>query len=329
MTRYLLGRVATLVPMLLGVCALTFWLLDLSPGDPALRIATRRTSGPPDLSQVEGLREELGLDDALPVRFVRWLGNVVQGDFGRSMIDGSPVTERVVDALGPTLLLTGSGLIVSIVGGLLLGSVAGLLPERGPARAIRGAIMAATGISFVVPAFVVALGGLWWFAVAIDWLPAGGISAPGEPRTVGSTLRHLILPALTLGIGTNLGVYTRLIASGVRDQMDAEFVHNARSRSIGRRRIISGHVVRTSTIPLIAQVGSSMAYLIGGGYAVEVVFGWPGLGRMAVEAAQNQDVTVILAVTVISGLVVVIGNLAADVLLGIIDPRVRLAQQRP
>ncbi|MEM8923855.1 MAG: ABC transporter permease [Actinomycetota bacterium] len=329
MTRYVLGRIATLVPMLLVVCALTFALLDLAPGDPALRIATSLASGPPDLSRVEELREELGLDDPLPVRFGRWLGDVVQGDFGRSAVDGSPVTERVVDALGPTLLLTGSGLLVSILGGLVLGSAVGVLPDRGPTRIVRRLIMALTGVSFVVPAFLVALGGLWLFAVLLGWFPAGGISAPGEPRTFTSTLEHLVLPAVILGVGTNLGVYTRLIAAGVEEQMDAEFVRNARSRSVGRPRILSAHVVRTSIIPLVAQVGSSMAYLVGGAYAVEVVFGWPGLGRMAVEAAQDQDVTVILAVTVVSGLVVVIGNLAADVLLGVLDPRVRIARSRP
>ena len=272
---------------------------------------------------------ELGLDDPLPVRFARWLRDVVQGDFGRSAIDGSPVTERVVGALGPTLLLTGSGLVVSILGGLGLGTAVGLLPDRGPARVVRRGIMAGTGVSFVVPAFLVALGGLWLFAVVLDWFPAGGISAPGEPRTLASTLRHLVLPAVILGVGTNLGVFTRLIAAGVEEQLDAEFVRNARSRSIGRRRIVSAHVLRTSVIPLVAQVGSSMAYLVGGAYAVEVVFGWPGLGRLAVEAAQDQDVTVILAVTVISGLVVVAGNLTADVLLGVIDPRVRIARSSP
>ncbi|MEM9612994.1 MAG: ABC transporter permease [Actinomycetota bacterium] len=327
MTRYILGRIATLVPMLLVVCALTFALLDLAPGDPALRIATSLAGGPPDLSRVEDLRVELGLDDPLPVRFGRWLGDVVQGDFGRSAIDGSPVTERVVGALGPTLLLTGSGLLVSVLGGLLLGTTVGLLPDRGPARLVRGGIMAMTGVSFVVPTFLVALGGLWLFAVILGWFPAGGISDPGEPRTIASTLEHLILPAVILGVGTNLGVFTRLIAAGVEEQMDAEFVRNARSRSIGPRRIVSAHVVRTSIIPLVAQVGSSMAYLVGGAYAVEVVFGWPGLGRLAVEAAQDQDVTVILAVTVISGLVVVAGNLAADVLLGVIDPRVLIARR--
>jgi peptide/nickel transport system permease protein len=329
MTRFVTGRIGTLVPMLLVVCAVTFGLLDLAPGDPALRIATSLAGGPPDLSRVEELRQELGLDDPLPLRFGRWLAGVTQGDFGRSVIDGSPVTERVIGALGPTLLLTGSALLVSVIGGLVLGTAVGMLPDRGPARAVRRALLAATGISFVVPAFLVALGGLWLFAVTLDWFPAGGISAPGEDRTVASTLRHLVLPAVILGAGTNIGIYTRLISSGVEQQLDAEFVRNARSRSVGRRRIVSSHVVRTSIIPLVAQVGSSMAYLVGGAYAVEVVFGWPGLGKIAVEAAQDQDTTVIMAVTMISGLVVVAGNLAADVALGVVDPRVRISRTGP
>lgn len=328
MLRFALRRTATLVPLLLVVSAVTFALLDLAPGDPALRIATAQASGPPDLSKVEQIRDDLGLDDPLPERYVAWLAGVVGGDLGRSAIDGDPVGDTVLGAVAPTLLLTGAGLLVSVLGALVVGTILGFSGDSWAGRAVAALIRTSTGIAFVVPAFLTALGGLWLFAVRLGWFPSGGMSDPGEPRTVAQVARHLVLPAVVLGIGTNLGVLTRVLGAGVADQRDAEFVRCARSRGVPARRVLRSHVLRTSIIPLVAQLGASMSFLVAGAYAVEVVFGWPGLGRVAVEAAQDQDTTVILAVTIVSGIVVVAGNLAADLLLAVLDPRVRLERAR-
>lgn len=329
MIRFALRRLGTLLPLLVVVSAVTFALLELAPGDPALRIVTAQTSGPPDLSQVEEVRAELGLDDPLVVRYVRWLGGVVRGDFGRSAIDGDPIAEVVVGAVVPTLLLTGTGLVISVIGAVVLGTFVGASGPGRFATATRRAIGALTTVTVVVPTFLIALGAVWLFAVRLDWFPAGGMSDPGEPRTIGQVIRHLALPALVLGVGTNLAMLTKVLGGSIHEHRDAEFVRCARSRGVGTTAIARSHLLRTSLLPVVAQIGASMSFLVGGAYAVEVVFGWPGLGRIAVQAAQDQDTTLILAITFVSGVVVVAGNLAADLLLAVLDPRVRLHRPAP
>lgn len=311
--------------MLMAVSALTFALLDLAPGDAAVRIATRQGgAGPPDLSRIEAVRQDLGLDDAWLTRYLRWLGGAVRGDFGRSFVDGDPVNDRVWSALGPTVLLTSAGLVATLALALPLGSIVGLWPGSIAARAIR----TVTAASFVVPGFLVALGGLWLFAVALDWFPSGGMSGPGEPRTVGTVLYHLALPALVLSVAGNLGTYVRVLGASVAEVAGAEHVRCATARGVAPLRRAWSHVVRNSLIPLVAQIGASISYLVGGAYAVEVVYGWPGLGRVAVAAARDQDPPLILAIVALSGVLVVAGNLVADLALGALDPRASSGRAR-
>lgn len=305
MLAYITRRLIQSALILLGVSFITFVLLYVLPADPVRQIAGR--SATPET--VENIRRQLGLDQPFFVQYGQYLWNLLQGDFGRSYLQKTEVAQLIVSRLPATLLLMVAAIFCELAIGLTLGVVAALY--RG--RALDNVLMLSSFITVSAPQFVVALLLLYVFAVKLGWFPIGGYG----------TFAHLVLPALTLGI-LGSGWYARIMRSSMLDVLRADFIRTARAKGLGRSRIILGHAIPNAILPIIAMIGIDIGMFMSGIVVVESVFGWPGIGQLAWQAIQRVDIPIIMGVTLVSAFAIVIGNLIADLISPLIDPRIRL-----
>ena len=269
------------------------------------------------------MHEQLGLDAPIIDRYLAWLRGVLGGDFGRSLISGRPVSEVIARDIGPTLLLMAVALIIIAVLSLAFGTWQGLRPETWSGRLI-GAFTVAL---FSVPSLVVSLLLILVFAVALQALPAGGMSPAGVQPDGFQVARHLVLPLAAVVFGSLLGGSIRVVAAATREAATSKHALAAVMRGLTPAQVVRHHVMRFAVVPLVAQFGASAVLLVEGAYIVEVVFNWPGLGRTAIDAAVFQDHTVLAAVILVTGVIVVAGALIADLVLAVIDPRQRRMQR--
>ncbi|WP_112313322.1 ABC transporter permease [Pseudogemmobacter bohemicus] len=305
MLAYILRRLVMSALILLGVSFITFVLLYVLPADPVRQIAGR--SATPET--VESIRRQLGLDQPFIVQYGRYLWNLLQGDLGRSYLQKTEVAVLISARLPATLLLMLAAIVCELVIGLTLGVIAALY--RG--RALDNVLMLSSFVTVSAPQFVVALLLLYVFAVQLGWFPIGGYG----------TFAHLVLPALTLGI-LGSGWYARIMRSSMLDVLRADFIRTARAKGLGRGRIILGHAVPNAILPVIAMIGIDIGIFMSGIVVVESVFGWPGIGQLAWQAIQRVDIPIIMGVTLVSAFAIVIGNLIADLISPLIDPRIKL-----
>lgn len=305
MTRYLLGRIAQAVLLLIGVSFITFLLLYILPADPARQIAGR--SATPDT--VETIRKQLGLDLPFHQQYGRYLTNLAQGDLGRSYAQKTEVAEIVAARLPATLLL----MTAAITCELLIGPGIGIFAAvRQGSRSDSGAmVLSFVGVS--TPQFVAGILMLYVFAVQLDWFPVGGY---GE-------FRHLVLPALTLGI-LGAGWYSRMMRSSMIEVLTQDYIRTARAKGASERRVILLHALRNALLPIIAMIGIDIGLFMSGAVVVESVFGWPGIGQLAWQAIQQVDIPIIMGVTLVAAVAIVLGNLVADLMAPLVDPRIRI-----
>lgn len=290
--------------ILLGVATITFVLLYLLPADPAVQIAGRSATA----RTVASIRHELGLDQPLPVQFVTYLGNLLQGDLGRSYAQKTEVETLILARLPATLILMGAGILVEVVLGVILGVVAAL--NRG-GLADRG-VMALAFIGVSSPQFVVALFFLYIFAATLGWFPMSGFG----------TVNHVVLPALTLGV-LGAGWYARMVRSAMIDVLAQDYVRTARAKGLSNARVILRHALPNALLPIIAMIGIDIGQFMSGVVVVEAVYGWPGIGQLAWQAIQQVDIPIIMGVTLVSAFAIVTGNLLADLVAPLVDPRIR------
>lgn len=305
MLAYILRRLALSALILLGVSFITFVLLYVLPADPVRQIAGR--SATPET--VASIRRQLGLDQPFVVQYGHYLWNLLQGDLGRSYLQKTEVAALITSRLPATLLLMLAAITCELVIGLTLGVIAALY--RG--RALDNMLMLSSFVTVSAPQFVVALLLLYVFAVKLGWFPIGGYG----------TFAHLVLPALTLGI-LGSGWYARIMRSSMLDVLRADFIRTARAKGLGRGRIILGHAIPNAILPVIAMIGIDIGIFMSGIVVVESVFGWPGIGQLAWQAIQRVDIPIIMGVTLVSAFAIVIGNLLADLISPLIDPRIKL-----
>ncbi|MGH9381390.1 MAG: ABC transporter permease [Thermoanaerobaculia bacterium] len=291
------------------VLSLTFLLLDLAPGDPAQRTLDPRVPR----AQRDLFRRAWGLDAPVPERYGRWLAAVARGDWGVSLRLHVSVREVIGRSLPYTLTLTGAALIVQFT----LGIAGGLLAARRQGWIDRLARGVSQGL-YSLPLFWLGLMAILMFSLRLGWLPPGG---PGEGS---DRLRHLVLPALVLGIGS-LGPVLRLTRNLVRDALDRDFVRAARARGAGPARILWIHALPHAAPSLCQSLGVALPALLSGSLITEVVFAWPGLGRVTWEAVLARDVPVVMATTALGAVAVVAALLLADLLQAALDPRLRHA----
>jgi peptide/nickel transport system permease protein len=305
MAAYLARRMIGSVLILLGVSFITFFLLYVLPADPVRQIAGR--SATPET--VQNIREQLGLDQPFIVQYGRYLGALVQGDLGRSYLQKTQVAELIWSRLPATLLLMVAAIFCELLIGVTLGVVAALY--RG--RPLDQALMLGSFVAVSAPQFVVSLLLLYVFAVKLGWFPIGGYG----------TFAHLVLPALTLGL-LGSGWYSRMMRSSMLDVLRQDFVRTARAKGLTRRRVILRHALPNAILPIIAMIGIDIGVFMGGIVVVESVFGWPGIGQLAWQAIQRVDIPIIMGVTLVSATAIVLGNLLADIISPMIDPRIKL-----
>lgn len=320
--RFLLRRVSISVVVLVGVSMLSFALLELAPGDPARSVLEARSGGRiPSAAAVAEQRQVMGLDDPLPLRYLRWAGDALSGDLGSSYITGRSVVGELAETVPWTLLLTLTATVFSVVGGLSVGLLAGLTRRHWLRRSIETAIFVLGGM----PGFVTGLLLLYFFAAVWHVLPSGGVGRPGTPMTVGSVAAHLVLPAAALAFGHHFGAYVRLVQTGVARTRDTAHVENAQARGLSRSTIALRHVLRPGLVPFAARLGVGTGALLAGGYAIEIIFSWPGLGRMAIEAAREEDYPILTAAVLVTAIFVLLANLLGELVVAELDPRVRLS----
>lgn len=305
MAGYLARRIVQAVLILLGVTFVTFILLYLLPADPARQIAGRSATA----ATVQSIRQQLGLDLPLWQQYLRYLGNLVQGDMGRSYIQRTEVASLVWSRLPATLLLMAGAIVCELVIGLTAGILAAV--RRG--RPTDTAIMVASFLGVSAPQFVVGILLLYVFAVQLGWFPIGGYG----------TFAHLVLPSLTLGI-LGGGWYSRMARSSMVDVLRQDYIRTARAKGAGSRRIVFIHALRNAVLPLIAMIGLDIGIFMSGAVVVESVFGWPGIGQLTWQAIQQVDIPVIMGVTLTAAVFIVLGNLLADLIAPLADPRIKL-----
>jgi peptide/nickel transport system permease protein len=312
-SRYIIRRLLQSVVLLIIVSIVTFFLIHSAPGGPAL-LAN------PDLTpqEVQAITEGLGLDDPIPVQYGRWLGNVLRGDLGRSFNSIEPVTSLIRQRLPNTLILTGFALLISIALAIPLGVISALKRNSLLDRAVTG--FAFMGIS--VPVFWLGILLIILFAVRWNVFPAGGMYTLGQERSFTDLLHHMALPVSVIVVA-NLAALVRYTRSGMISVLSEDYVRTARAKGLNQRDVIFGHALRNALIPVITIIAISIPNAVSGAAITETVFSWPGMGRLAVEAAATRDYPVVLGATLTVAVVVVFSNLAADLLYARIDPRIR------
>ena len=305
MFAYIVRRLVQSALILLGVSFITFVLLYVLPADPVRQIAGRSATA----ETVASIRQQLGLDQPFIVQYGDYLWNLINGNLGRSYLQKTEVTDLILSRLPATLQLLVAAIICELLIGLPLGIIAAL--NRG--KLLDNALMLTSFMTVSAPQFVVALLLLFIFAVTLGWFPIGGYG----------TFSHIVLPALTLGI-LGSGWYSRIVRSSMIDVLRADFIRTARAKGLGRSRVIFGHALPNAILPIIAMIGIDIGMFMSGIVVVESVFGWPGIGQLAWQAIQRVDIPIIMGVTLVSACGIVLGNLIADLISPLIDPRIKL-----
>ena len=320
MSRFLVRRMFQTIPLLIGISILAFLIIRLAPGDPTV-VYIDPNKPPPSQEDLARLRADLGLDDPVPVQYVRWLGNAVQGDLGFSLSGRRPVVDEIRERLPNTLLLGLTSLGLTI----LLSIPIGILSAVYRYTILDYVITLLSFIGLSVPGFVVALFLIQFFAVELRWLPSTGMRNVREEyeglRAARDVATHLVLPTIALS-AASIARWARYQRSSLLDVLTQDYIRTARAKGARERRVLWLHAFRNALLPMITLGGLSIPQLVSGAFIIEFVFGWPGMGRLAVNAALRRDYPVIMGVTMISAIFIVLGNFLADIAYHWADPRI-------
>jgi peptide/nickel transport system permease protein len=310
---YVLQRLVYSALVLLLLSAITFAIIQVAPGGPSVLVN-------PDISAQDAarIRRNLGLDRSLPVQYLDWLRTLIRGDFGRSFIDGRPVLSELLERLPNTLELSGAAVVLAIVVGLIAGGIAAIRPNSLFDRATM--LVSVIGVS--VPLFWLALMSVLLLSVRWHLFPSAGMSNSVTGGSVEDNLYHLILPAAVLST-----VYMPQIARYMRSSMlqvlVQDYVRVAYAKGLTRRSVLVGHAARNAFMPVLTIIGLTIPALVGGAAITETIFSWPGMGRLAVDAAFRRDFPMIMGITVVFSAIVLLSNLLVDVAYAWLDPRIR------
>jgi len=312
MLAYIVRRLFSTL-MVMGIVGIfVFLLLHLSPGDPAAIIAGDNATA----ENIARIRQRLGLDDPLPIQFVRWAGGVLQGDLGVSIFSNEPVLRLIGQRTEPTLSLAFTTIVVAVTLAITFGVVAawkaGTIVDR--------LLMALSVVGFSVPVFVVGYLLIYFFAIQLRWLPVQGYTPIEEG--IGPWIRNLVLPSIALGLA-----YTALIARITRTSMlevlNEDYIRTARAKGVATRSMLLKHALKNAGVPIVTVVGIGIALLIGGVVITETVFNIPGIGRLVVDAISKRDYPIIQGVILIFSGIYVLVNLIVDLTYTLLDPRIR------
>jgi peptide/nickel transport system permease protein len=325
MLAYATRRLAFFVPMLIGIAVVVFALMHVIPGDPA-RVLLGDDATPDAVAQ---LRATLGLDQPWPIQLLRWFQRLAALDLGRSMFLTDSVANLIAARLPATLEIAVFAVAISVALGVALGVAAAT--RQGSPVDVGCMMFAQLGVS--MPVFWLGILLMYLFAVELRWLPSIGRGEPlpaaawaaltGSPETLLRSLGHLAMPALTLGL-VNAAVISRLVRASMLEVLSSDFVRTARAKGMRRRRVVWRHALRNAMLPVVTVIGWQFGALLSGAVLTEGIFGWPGLGQLAVNAISQRDIPLVQGIVLTFALVFAVVNLAVDLLYCAIDPRVRL-----
>lgn len=313
MLRHILQRLLIALPVLLGVLVVGFFLMQVVPNDPAVV----RAGPTATIDVIEAIRHDLGLDKPLWVQFGLYLGRLLRGDLGVSIINNMPVLQELGSTIGPTLEL----MFASVVWSMPLGIAAGTASAYWRGSVLDRAVMAVSVAGVSVPVFLLGLGLVWLLGFHWQLLPFTGRTGP---LWTWEGLQGVILPALTLG-GGFIGPVARMTRSSVLDVLGADHVRTARAKGLAEGAVVLRHALRNAMIPVVTLIGLQIGFLLGGAVVVETIFSWPGIGRLAVGAILSSDAPMAQGTIIILSVGFILVNLIVDVLYAVLDPRIREA----
>ncbi|SOB90109.1 peptide/nickel transport system permease protein [Rhodobacter sp. JA431] len=315
MLRYLLSRLGQSLILLLLVSCIGFMVLNLAPGGPLSQFAL---SPGMTQEQIDKIAAQMGLDRPLVMQYLDWLWHMVRGDWGTSYRDGQSVLAVIGSHLFATLLLMGTATTISISLGAAIGIFSAM--RRGSIFDHTFTVLAMIALS--IPTFWFGLIAIYIFSLNLGWLPAGNMYTVGDGSVL-DYLRHLILPASVLAL-VDVAIWSRYMRTSTLTVISQDFVRTARAKGLTRRRVLLRHVVGNSLVPMVTLAGLQLPMVLGGALVTETVFTWPGMGRLFLDSLGYSDYPVVMGLLMTSALLVLVGNLAADMIVALIDPRIRL-----
>jgi peptide/nickel transport system permease protein len=325
MGAYFIRRVLIAIPVLLGITILAFLVVNMTPGDPlTARMdpeTLARMQANPEL--LEARRRELGLDQPLPVQYVRWLGGVLQGDLGYSVSSGRAIVDELGPRIGPSLTLMLLAALIAVAFGL----PAGILSAVHQYGKVDYLLSALTVLLVSTPTFVIGLLAIYVFGVSLDWLPVGELMTVGKENDLIDRLSHYVLPAMILGL-VNAALLMRYTRASMVEALGADYITTANSKGLPGRVVIIRHGLRNALIPVITVLAFLMPELIAGAVVTETVFNWPGLGQLSVRAAKAGDPALMMGIVLIVGTAVLVASIIADLAYSVADPRIRFDRGR-
>ncbi|MDX8364441.1 oligopeptide ABC transporter permease [Cytobacillus sp. IB215665] len=320
MIKFILRRLLGMIPMLLLISFVVFSLAMLMPGDPLGGEIDPSNTNP---EYIEEMREKLGYNDPIPVQYQRWMTNFVQGDFGKSTKYKIPAEQVIFERLPNTILLGVTSLLITYILAFFMGSYAGRRPYTIADHTIGGF----NYLVLAIPSFVAAIVSIYFFAFELGWFPSHGSVTIGlEGGTLAywqSRLHHVLLPAIVLGAFSTAS-YTQFLRNDIIESSRKDFVRTARAKGTKESTIYNKHILRNSIIPLVTFLGFDFAALVGGAIITETIFSYPGIGNLFIGSIHSRDYAVVMAIVMMLSLLTLVGNLIADILYGIVDPRIRV-----
>ncbi|MCB2109998.1 MAG: ABC transporter permease [Defluviimonas sp.] len=314
MARYILFRLVSAIPVILGITVIVFLIMSLIPGDPAQAILGAYATP----ENVARINRDLGLDKPMVERYFIWLGNMLTGDFGRSFSLNRPVLDEILERFSATLVLASVSLLVCSLIGVAAGVVSAARQYGWADKTITFAVL--IGIS--IPSFFLGMLMILLFAVKLRWLPVSGMFEIYGGRGPGDLLRHLVLPSVALAVVAT-GVVARLSRGAMLEVLRQDYIRTARAKGVGEGRVLWGHALRAAMVAILPILGLQAGFVLSGAVYIEVVFQWPGVGRMLVDAILKRDILLVQgAVTFVAGCYVLF-NIVVDVAQAMIDPRIK------
>ena len=312
--RYLMNRLLSAIPVVLGITIIVFLIISLIPGDPATAILGSYATP----ENVAKINKDLGLDKSLPERYLIWLGNIIQGDFGRSFSLNRPVIDEVMERFNATLILSGAAFVLCSFFGILVGTISAARQYTLTDKFITFIVL--IGIS--IPSFFLGMMMILTFAVRLKLFPVSGMYAIWGGGDLPDLINHLVMPSIALAIVAT-GVVARISRNAVLEILRQDYVRTARAKGVKERSILISHVLRVAIVTILPVLGLQAGFVLSGSVYIEIVFQWPGVGRMLVDAILKRDIILVQGGVVFVSICYVFFNIAVDVLQRVLDPRIR------
>ena len=318
MTRYIIQRILVSIPVFLGITLLVYGLYSLSPGDPVVNLVGIDQYSRMTPEQVQQIRVQFGFDKPWTVRYVRWLGRLVQGDLGYPLKGAKSVALQIRERIPSTLQLMAAALLLALIVGIPVGIIMALKQYSALDTGLTVFVFAFLSL----PSFFVGLAAIYVFSLKLDILPTYGMQTIGAPFSLIDRFRHLIMPAAILGLAS-AGTYARYTRASMLDVMRSEYVTTARAKGLRERTVVVRHIFRNALLPIVTIVAADLPALLAGAVITEQIFQWPGIGMLTIKRTSERDYPVLMGITVLTAIMILFSNLLADVLYAAVDPRIR------